>query len=296
MRIRAGLIILIFVASSTLSTLRVQADTPFADGFDAYPTGTFPGEWQLIFNGNGDADQYITNSISHSPPNSLHLRGRPGGCWEAMAARPFTSNSPRIRVTASLRVEQLNLPPGCGSAAAILGFSHPSGVFGNYVAPVVVASNGTVIVSGIWTQRTLSAGVWYEISLLLDKKNNVTTLSIDGGNVGSFPAAPLEEMDRISMVSLTSGHTGPDVDFDDVVVGSEVEASTPSVSSLPIGFLLLLGGAAGASGLSVMVARQDERSRPFFPFFALVSRVRRKKAQEALDRLRAEVRRRGVVR
>jgi len=86
------------------------------------------------------------------------------------------------------------------------------------------AARGTVVgatsVQGAALDFRISAGVWYEVEVLLDRPNNLMTIWIDGQNLGSFQAAanPDDLYTRIDTFTLESGHTGPDTFFDDVEV------------------------------------------------------------------------------
>jgi hypothetical protein len=58
----------------------------WADGFETYPAGYFPGTpWQYTGNSNIRVD----NSVACQATQSLGVHGTPGGCWEAIPCHPL---------------------------------------------------------------------------------------------------------------------------------------------------------------------------------------------------------------
>jgi hypothetical protein len=87
------------------SVCAVQAQVILNDSFESYVPGTFPasGGWQIRYEGEGAASQFVSNARPVTGSNSLHLVG--SGCWAANIFHPLNFDQ-----TVSCAIDQFMRP------------------------------------------------------------------------------------------------------------------------------------------------------------------------------------------
>ena len=60
----------------------------WADDFESYPAGSWPSNWVQSGNASASGNEVI-DTIAYAGSKCLQLKGRFGGCWEAIAYREF---------------------------------------------------------------------------------------------------------------------------------------------------------------------------------------------------------------
>ncbi len=125
MRNLFGILFLSLLVLGLNGIRQASGETIYSDNFDSYQQQLFPfpGNWELIRNGAGNAEQYVDTLNCVSNTKSLHLAG--SSCWSACAYHPVALLPPRVTLTANVRIGQ-NVACGCGPALAQLAMFNPA--------------------------------------------------------------------------------------------------------------------------------------------------------------------------
>lgn len=91
----------------------------FEEDFDNYVTGTFPLDWEIIYEGRGVGYQVIDDSQFVSSPNSLKLEGRSG--WAGVVGRRIDPR-PVMWFEVYVMTAEAPLPTWMGNNIAWVGF------------------------------------------------------------------------------------------------------------------------------------------------------------------------------
>ncbi len=200
----------------------------FEDDFESYAVGSFPsaGGWELWFNGAGTAYQTIIDSTSESPTRSMQLLGTTN--WAALVAKPFATNSSKIGFQASVKVSEIRNETADDSARLSFTRLVDVGMSVEY-APVAFLDNGK-IVSGGQILQTYEANVWYQVTLLINRKTDTYSVWIDGVlrarklNVTATGSTELEAplSYQIQAFSVSQCYNNVRIYFDDVRIFSQL--------------------------------------------------------------------------
>jgi len=215
--------VMLVVLSAVLTILPISKaggfETPlFFDDFESSSLGTFPsaGGWILVWNGQGNQYQVVTDAYSFSPTRSLQLWGRPN--WASVAQRKFSTNAPVIGYEFAIRIDSIGTgKPGREEHPGF--FSKEAYVWGAYYAYVrfnhddkkIKAEDGSIL--GNW-----EPGVWYKVKVVLDRSTNTYKVWIDGQLKGQGLSTSRSDTQLINSLALISAHPGVKVYYDDVRV------------------------------------------------------------------------------
>lgn len=226
--------------TTVLGALTAQAQIVLQDGFEANSHGEFPPNWQLVFNGSGNAAQYVDATQMASGSKSLRLQG--SSCWAAAAYR--SADLPRkVKFSCRMKMDQV-VAAGCTSSQSIIGFYNPTvGVWGTIYGYATVASDGLFHPQGEGSWPALMED-WNRVEVFADLDARTSYVRINSGPLGG-PYA-FQGDGEPTGIHLTAGHGNlPTAWFDDVVV--ETWLTTPTILTNPLPQIVAVGATASFS-------------------------------------------------
>ncbi len=217
--ILATLAVAVFAALSVpaaAASKAVPAKTVlFQEDFDAYPPGTLPAGWIIVWNGAGDAEQGVSDAQAYSGTSSLRLLGQPN--WSAVVQHAFSSDSALLGLGYRILIDSV----------AAQGEEHPAffkhgaegNIWGTYYGAVrfdhatqlILSEDGSIL--GRWVPQS-----WYAVRVMLDRTAKTYDVWINGAQVGDDLAMSAQFPDLVDAVALVAGHAGVPVYYDDVMV------------------------------------------------------------------------------
>jgi hypothetical protein len=222
-------------------------ETIFSDNFDSYQQQLFPfpGSWELIRNGAGNAEQYVDTLNCVSNTKSLHLAG--SSCWSACAYHavtllpPRVALPPKVTLTANVRIGQ-NVACGCGPALAQLAMFNPTiglwgtgfgGVSFNCDGYIYGGNDGNVDKGGNVRLMPYMPNTWYNVRIDLDMYQRVSSVYIDGVLKASGVQINSSVTGVPTGVVLCGGYAINNPDWYDDVCVLDILTPTPTPSPTP---------------------------------------------------------------
>ena len=208
----------VFILAVRIGPVEADETFIFQDDFENYNVGDFPstGGWELVFNGQGDQYQIVTDTMSFSGSKSFQLWGYPN--WAAVAQKKFDATSPVIGYEFAILIDAVG-SGGPGRDEHPGFFNREAYIWGKYYATVrfnhddmkIYAEDGTFL--GQWSPRE-----WYHIKVILDKSINKYNVWINGELRGENLSTTNQDTELINALALNSDHPGVKVYYDDVKI------------------------------------------------------------------------------
>lgn len=204
-------------------TVTTNTFSSYTDTFDSYTTGAFPslGGWQIIYNGAGDASQYVDNSKSTSGSQSLHLVG--STCWGSDVFHTINNIPTSVTAEAYVYINSI-VSGGCSPNMAGFGLFNPSiGSWGTAYGYVGFNSDGYVYAyqsydgSNNITLMQYLPQTWYLVKTVYNLSARTFDVYINGVLLRS--GNQIMDSGTPTGVLLSANHgDNPTVWFDDVKV------------------------------------------------------------------------------
>lgn len=194
------------------------------DGFEDYPVGSFPSDWELVFSGRGSEYQVVTDEYAFSGEKSLQLWGKPW--WSAVVQREFSMRDD-VEVLgceeAIMILERNPNPSGTPHDRACVFWNRETGSWGksyNHVMfdhrdlTIYVYDSDRRVPIGEW-----QPGEWYKVRLEINITKNTYKVWINDQYKGEYvPSSNSLSPHQIKAIALFSDHPGVKVYYDDVKV------------------------------------------------------------------------------
>jgi hypothetical protein len=204
--------------------------SPFCDNFESYDCSIFPssGGWSIITSGHGTSEQYVDCSVAYSGTKSFHLSGATN--WSAIIHNNLSTIAPVMRMTATMRLAQVDCTPYCIPGYGIGNFGFRNGTdpwgypeFSSLVFGVL--ENGALVLWGGPTPIEVNYDQWYTLAVEVNTITKTYSRWFEGQELGS-PVSYAGSPDPIG-IALVSGNMGHTTTwFDDVCVDTTPPPST----------------------------------------------------------------------
>ncbi len=208
------------------------------DNFENEVVGSKPTDWIKLYNGTGDANQIVVNSIAKNGSNSFQLEG--ASSWAAEYYQSISGTHEKLTVEAWINVEKTlsGITGGIGLA------DKSAGMWGTRTSRLEFY-NGRIraIYTGgtAYDIQSFTPGVWYHIRMEHDLVARTYSIFINGVKVSGISgslttnAFPMHPTVNSKEVVLLSGNSGTvKLFFDDVKL---YEPGTVNVCSSELPFL-----------------------------------------------------------
>lgn len=229
-----------FISSKTMTqgkyyyiTTKQLYEPIMYDDFESETAGTFPSQWSIKYEGQGNAYQVIVNNMYRNGGQSFKLEGKSG--WSASIISKNTDastfNHSRLVYQAYVRVSRIDSGENGG-----IGFINPSlDSWGHYQARIEFKDNRILAFrypdGPNFNTVTPETNKWYHIRIVCDKTAGTFQVYIDGTLVSGTNtsnssdtrnAFPMGTTD-ISSLLLTAGNATSTVAYFDDVIAYAIE-------------------------------------------------------------------------
>jgi len=192
------------------------------DGFETNSPGTFPPQWQLLYNGAGTEQQFVDTNQAAAGAQSLHLLG--SSCWSATAYKPVVLPR-KLHFKTAVRVSG-DFSGGCTPFAASLGLYNPTnGPFGTVYGGVAFFSDGSIYLirdaadygNTKVSLQPYTSNRWYSIDCAYDLDSHLVDVDVDG--VRRATALSFSTNGQSDGIAISAGHgVSPTAWFDNVSI------------------------------------------------------------------------------
>ncbi len=188
----------------------------FADNFNRYKVGAFPGGgWEFWFGGTGSTDQIVAYTNFGYRTRPLQLRGV--DFWAGLAAKRFPSSASIIGYQVDVCVSQLGGKTRDDARVTFDKLLSPSA--SREYAPVLFNDDGPITASG-QIPRHYVAGKWYKVAVVLNRATQTYWVWINGVLRGRNLSAGTYTLSEIEAFAVMQCYNNVKAYFDNVQVSS----------------------------------------------------------------------------
>ncbi|TFF89389.1 MAG: hypothetical protein EU549_00805, partial [Promethearchaeota archaeon] len=206
-----------------------DTDSIFEDDFETYTVGTFPYNYELIYDGAGSNYQKITDDYSVSGSQSFTLTG--ASSWSAVATREFNYDMNHLFLEAQIMSETPSGSTGGNDNNIQVGFWNPDvATWGEYYVLINLRNDGKITLEGGTSVLVLgdyNAFTWYEVKLIVDLEENSVEAYINGALLAE--TSLVRDSTKTTDVAICSGWKGITGYIDDLKVSECNIADLPDL-------------------------------------------------------------------
>lgn len=213
-----------FLVLSAAPLVGAYCQAIFSDDFESFSCNSFPtsGGWSIITNGYGSSEQYTDCDVAYSGTKSFHLSGATN--WSAIIHNNLPTMAPVMRMTAKMRVAQVDCTPYCIPGYGIGGFGLRNGTdpwgYPEFAVNFGVLENGAPAVWDGATPIELNYDQWYTLAVEVNTIAKTYSRWLGGQELGS-PVSYEGSPDPTGMALVSGGMGHTKTWFDDVHVTEE---------------------------------------------------------------------------
>jgi hypothetical protein len=170
-------------ADVTGLVLRADATPPvFADDFESYGLGTFPGAggWSLVYSGAGASSQYVDATHAVSGAKALHLAGG-SSCWSATAAHDVAFPQ-AFSYELNVYVDQV---VACGCSSFLVEVGPSTGYHVAFLCDGRMYARLRYDPLEVQALMPYQARTWYHLKVDVDRSTGLFDVYVDGALVGA---------------------------------------------------------------------------------------------------------------